>query len=103
MAQNVNSDTTIHSLSMLFTSMRVPRHHNAQPRTVQLIGEVVEILEKDGRTHAQVALKSGYVEVCTDALGETHLGDQILVEAGVSIRGIQPVGAAGETATTITS
>jgi hypothetical protein len=57
-------------------------------------GEVGETFEKDGRRFARIVLKPGCIEACIDTLGETHLGDQVLVDLDITVLQIQPEDAA---------
>jgi hypothetical protein len=37
----------------------------------------------------RIALKSGCIEVCLDDLGDTHLGDQVLIDLDIQIHRVQ--------------
>ena len=63
--------------------------HYTPSRTLSVRGEIVETFEEGGRKFARIVLKFGCIEVCTEALGECHLGDRVLVDLDITVQGIQ--------------
>ncbi len=51
---------------------------------VRLTGEIVETFEHDGTTVAKIAIRSCWLEVETWALKSTHLGEMVILEAGLN-------------------
>ena len=68
--------------------------HCSSPDFLRVRGEVGETFEKDGRRFARIVLKPGCIEACIDTLGETHLGDHVLVDLDIMVLRIQPEDAA---------
>ncbi len=58
-----------------------------QPLLLQ--GEVVEIVEKDGNRFARVVVEPrNVVDITAGSLKDAHLGDQILIEALITIQSV---------------
>jgi hypothetical protein len=61
----------------------------AIPHKVLLTGEVVEMYERDGKHLAKIALRAGCIDVVIDIDSDTHLGDTVAIDAGLSINKIE--------------
>ncbi len=60
-------------------------------KSLSLQGEVVEILEKQGQRLARISVLSwNIIDVVGDNIREAHLGDRVLIDAQVTIKGIRP-------------
>lgn len=67
-----------------------------RPGPLLLRGEVVEILEKAGQRLARIAVSPcQLLDVPTRGGEEPRLGDAVLIEARITIEGIQSTPAAG--------
>ena len=55
-----------------------------------LVGEVVETCQRDGKRVAKIALKSCCIELEPTNRLEIHLGDHVLLDAGISFSQITP-------------
>lgn len=58
---------------------------------LQLVGEVIESCERDGLQHVRIALQSICVDVVIGENEDAHLGDIIVIDAGISVRHITPL------------
>ncbi len=64
------------------------RRSGAQPLSVE--GEVVEILERDGRRVAKVMLKPRTVlNVTAGTIREVHLGDRVVITGAITIERVK--------------
>ena len=67
----------------------VPDQDRSQ--SVSLVGEVVEILEGPEQRTAKVAvLPSNLLDIPVESTQDTHLGDSVVIDARVTIHGVQP-------------
>jgi hypothetical protein len=57
---------------------------------IQLGGEIVETIERDGRHLIKIQLRRCAIEVDATALKESHLGDSVLIDADITIRTVRP-------------
>jgi hypothetical protein len=55
-----------------------------------LVGEVVETCQRDGKRVAKIALKSCCIELEPTSRLEMHLGDHVVLDAGISFSQITP-------------
>lgn len=60
-----------------------------KPNPVRFVGKVVETFEAGGKPALRIVLESVCIEMETDAIQGPHLGDKVIIEAAISIRGIQ--------------
>ncbi len=51
---------------------------------IRLTGEIVETFEHEGATMARLAVRSCWLELDTWALKTTHLGEIVILEAGLN-------------------
>ncbi len=51
-----------------------------------LLGEVIETVERDGERLVEIQLKPGFVEVSAAVLSDAHLGDAVVIDAGIVIK-----------------
>jgi hypothetical protein len=58
--------------------------------TFPLVGQVVETFEREGRQIAKVALRPCCVEVPLAPSTDAHLGDTVMMEAGITIQNVEP-------------
>ncbi len=56
---------------------------------VRFVGKVVETLEAGGKPALRIVLESVCIDLETDAIQGPHLGDKVIIEAAISIKGIQ--------------
>ncbi len=56
---------------------------------VRFVGKVVETFEAGGKPALRIVLESVCIDLETDAIQGPHLGDKVIIEAAISIKGIQ--------------
>ncbi len=56
---------------------------------VRFVGKVVETFEAGGKPTLRIVLESVCIDLETDAIQGPHLGDKVIIEAAISIKGIQ--------------
>ncbi len=61
-----------------------------QNTRVELSGEIVETFEKNGARYAKIVLKPCHLELTLDAVTDLHLGDEVAVEASITIECVRP-------------
>ncbi len=60
-------------------------------QALSLQGEVVEILEKQGKRMARISVLSwNIIDVAGESIHEAHLGDRVCIKGQVTIECIQP-------------
>jgi hypothetical protein len=64
---------------------------SGRPQALELRGEVVEILDRDGQRRVKVAVESGTIlELALAPLPDLHLGDHVLIGVSLSIERLEP-------------
>lgn len=59
---------------------------------LQLVGEIIESCERDGRQHVRMALQSLCIDfVIAEDAEEVHLGEVIVIDAGIAVRRVTPL------------
>jgi hypothetical protein len=63
------------------------------PEKLHLAGDIIETIERDGRRLAKIRLRECTIEVDAHLLMESHLGDNITIDADIQIRAVKPAAA----------
>lgn len=66
--------------------MRTDHSQNA----VHLLGEIVEVIEREGQRMFRIQLKRCHVDVPAGGFPDAHLGDPVAIEARVTIHQTSP-------------
>ncbi len=61
----------------------------ALTEVVTLPGKIVEIYDRDGKSHARVTLSPCCIEVVVDPALELHLGERVAVDAQIKTTAIR--------------
>ncbi len=62
-----------------------------EPQALSLLGEVVEIFEKEGEKQARISvLTLNIIDVSGESLKDAHLGDRVRMDAQLAIEKIEP-------------
>ena len=56
---------------------------------VALAGEVVEVLEKEGKQFGKILFKTCHIYVPMDAICDAHLGDTVAIEADITVHKVE--------------
>ncbi len=62
-----------------------------KPQQARFTGEVVELLERNGKNIARISIDPCILELSASALQDIHLGDQVYLEVHVTVNSVEPV------------
>jgi hypothetical protein len=64
---------------------------SGRPQVLSLRGEVIEILDREGRRRIKVAVESGTIlDLAFAALPDVHLGDHVLIGVSMCVERLEP-------------